>query len=343
MAKVTSSPDQRRLGRRARLCLATALCALYPLVVAGTAVADDLGAVLDGSGQGATTGQEATTNGVATQSGPINVVVSVRLNSPGNDGPISQSNVTVVNVGARNDSTTSQSGAGELGGGQQAATGQDASATGEGTQSQPTNIVVSIRINSPGNDGPVSQTNVVAVGVSAGNASLTDQAVGSAGGEQTPKTAVPLAHALRHGAVPAEAGHATTAAHNSRRSALRRSALAPRRAEGTGAKSLERPISGAAAAQTAGLPAAAARASGAKPVGSRPAQSASSLRQAATSVLRHLERVPSVSPRAGQQDGGAGLLPLTAIALLGALLVWVSSRWLGGLSRPVRAAWGRRP
>ncbi len=337
MTKATHLPDRCRLGRGARLCLTTALCVLYPLGVAGNALADDLG----GSGQSAATGQGAAANGVAMQSAPINVVVSVRIDSPGNDGPISQSNVTIVTVGAGSDSGTSQSGAGELGGGQQAATGQDATATGEGTQSQPTNIVVSIRINSPGNDGPISQTNRVAVGVSASNASLTTQTGGSAGGETTPRIAIPMAHALRHGAAPAEAADAKTVAHN-RQSAPRRSAPAPRPAGGQAEKSLGRPISGAAAAHTAGVQAAAARASSTKPVESRHAENANPLRQAAASVLRHVERVPAASARAGQQADGAGLMQLTAIALLGALLVWVSSTWLGDLGRSMRTSWGRR-
>ena len=203
-----------------RLSLVTALCALYPLAAAGAGLADDLA-----PGQAAATGQQAIANGVATQTGPTNMVVSVRINSPGANGPISQSNVTVVTVGATNGSATSQ-GASGPDGAQQAATGQNAGATGEGTQSQPSNIVISIRINSPGNDGPVSQTNVVAVGVSAGNASSTDQATGSPGGNQAPRTAVPVTHVLRHGAAPAEAADDTTAAH-SHRAAPRRSAPAP--------------------------------------------------------------------------------------------------------------------
>jgi hypothetical protein len=313
-----------------RLSLVTALCALYPLAAAGTALADDLA-----PGQAAATGQQAIANGVATQTGPTNMVVSVRINSPGANGPISQSNVTVVTVGAANGSATSQGGASGPNGAQQAATGQDAGATGEGTQSQPSNIVISIRINSPGNDGPVSQTNVVAVGVSAGNASSTDQTTGSAAGTQAPRTAVPVTHVLRHGAAPAEAADDATAAH-SPRAAPRRSAPAPSSAGNPAPKSLERPFSGAAAAHTAGVQAAAARAS------TRHSESASSLRQAAASVLRHVERrAPSTSPRAAQQ-GGAGLVTLSAIALLGGLLVWLSLTWLGGKGRPLRTAWGNR-
>jgi len=321
-----------------RLCLATALCALYPLAAAGTALADDLGA-----GQAAATGQQAVANGVAAQTAPANMVVTVRINSPGANGSISQSNVTVVTVGAANGSATSQAGASGPDGAQQAATGQDAAATGEGTQSQPSNIVISIRINSPGNDGPISQTNLVAVGVSAANASSTDQTAGSVSPEQAPRTATPVTHILRHGAVPAEAADAATAGH-SRRAAPRRSAPAPSRAGDPAPKSLERPFSGAAAAHTAGVQAAAARAlSPAKALESRSGESAGTLRQTAASVLRDVERrIPSGSPEAARA-GGVGPLALTAIALLGALLVWLSSTWLGGAGRAVRTAWGARP
>jgi hypothetical protein len=318
-----------------RLCLAIALCALYPLAAAGTALADD--------GQAAGTEQQAIANGVATQTAPTNLVVSVRINSPGANGPISQTNVAVVTVGATNDSATSQAGSSGADGAQQAATGQGAAATGEGTQSQPSNIVISIRINSPGNDGPVSQTNVVAVGVSAGNSSTTDQNAGSSAPEQAPRTASPVKHILRHGAAPAEAADETTATH-SHRAAPRRSAPAPSRAAYAAPKSPERSFSGAAAAHTAGVQAAAARASTpTRPVESLRSRSASPLRHAAASVLRHVERgIPSVSAKSAPA-GGAGALTLSAIALLGALLVWLSSTWLGGTRRGARRAWGVRP
>jgi hypothetical protein len=322
-----------------RLCLAIALCALYPLAAAGTALADDLGA-----GQAAGTGQQAIANGLATQTAPTNMVVSVRINSPGANGPISQSNVAVATVGATNDSATSQGGPSGADGAQQAATGQGAAAAGAGTQSQPSNIVISIRINSPGNDGPIAQTNVVAVGVGADNASSTDQTAGSAVPQQAPRTATPVKHILRHGAAPAEVADETTATH-SRRPAPRRSAPTPSRAANAAPKSPERSFSGAAAAHTAVVQAAAARASTptTKPNESIRSTSVSHMRHTAASVLRHVERgIPSVSAKAAPA-GGAGPLTLSAIALLGALLVWLSSTWLGGTRRGARRAWEIRP
>jgi hypothetical protein len=335
----TFSPYPCRLGWRARLCLAAGLCALYPLAVAGPAAADDLIVPIEAPAQAATTDQSAAANGVATQDSPTNLVISVRIDSPGNDGAVSQSNVAVVTVGAGNGSETSQAGAGELGGGQQASTGQDATATGEGTQSHPINIIVSVRINSPGNDGPISQTNLVGVGVGANNGSSTSQ-TGATPAGNTPRVAVPRAHALRPGAAPAEAAQGKTAANDrSRQPAPRRSAPASRPADKTAEKSLGRPVSGAAAAHTAGLPAAAARAHDTKPIGKRHSEHAGGL-QRAKSVLARVAHapLPAVSPPAGQRAAGAGLLTLTVLALLGALLLWLSSTWIG----PVRTAWGRR-
>ena len=336
----TTSPHLRRLGWRARLCLAAGICALYPLAVAGTAAADDLVTPIEIPAQTATTDQSVAANGVATQDSPTNMVISVRIDSPGNNGAISQSNVAVVSVGAGNGSDTSQAGADELGGAQQASTGQDAAATGEGTQSHPVNIVVSIRINSPGNDGPISQTNVVGVGVGANNGSSTSQ-TGAMPAGKTPRVAVPRAHALRPGAAPAEAARGKTAASDrSRQPAPRRSAPASRTAANTAEKSLGRPVSGAAAAHTAGLPAAAARAPVTKPLEKWHSEHGGGLQRAATSVLARVAHapLPAVSPPAGQRAAGAGLLTITVIELLGALLIWLSSTWIG----PVRAAWGRR-
>jgi hypothetical protein len=346
MMTVTASPAPRRLGWRVRLALTAALFALYPLVLAGTAAADDLGAaVADAIGQTASTGQEAVGNGVATQTEPTNMVISIRINSPGNNGPISQSNVTVVGVGANNGSDTSQGAAmADPGANQQASTGQEAAATGDGTQSQPKNVVISVRINSPGNDGPISQSNLVGVGVGATNAASTSQADGIAA-ESAPRTAIPVKHPLRRGAAPAEAAHGkTVAGASSHRPGPRHGAPAPKPAETSAGKSLGRPDSGAAAAQTAGLPAAVARApQHSKVVPLRPAAQASTHSAAAglapAGILRHVQHVlPAISAPAGQRAERAGLLTLTVIALLGALLVGLTSVSSG----PIRAAQGRR-
>ena len=109
-------------------------------------------------------------------------------------------------------------------------------------------------------------------------------------------------------------------------------------------KSLGRPDSGAAAAQTAGLPAAVARApQHAKVVPPRPAAQVPNPSAAAglapAGILRHVQDVlPAVSAPAGQRAERAGVLALTLIALVGALLVGLTS----ASAAPIRAAWGRR-
>src|SRR5205814_2324406 len=49
-----------------------------------------------------TTGESAGSAATATQQQPINVIVIVRVNSPGNDGPITQNNITVASSTAAN-------------------------------------------------------------------------------------------------------------------------------------------------------------------------------------------------------------------------------------------------
>src|SRR6266516_1870328 len=52
---------------------------------------------------------------------------------------------------------------------------QTAAAEASVTQQQPTNIVITIRIDSPGDDGPISQTNVAVVGANGSNSVSTGQ------------------------------------------------------------------------------------------------------------------------------------------------------------------------
>jgi hypothetical protein len=110
-----------------------------------------------------------------TQQQPTNVVVSIRIDSPGDNGPISQTNVAVGSANGANDASTSQGGA-PGGAGQDASTNQEAGANTSVTQDQAGNLVVTVRINSPGNNGPVSQTNAAAGTSNAQNTSETSQA-----------------------------------------------------------------------------------------------------------------------------------------------------------------------
>jgi hypothetical protein len=138
-------------------------------------------------GTTATTGQTAGSTVTATQQQPVNLVVIVRVNSPGNNGPITQNNVAAAPSAAANSAATTQGGGG--GGGKAASTGQQATATATATQDAAGNYVVTVRIDSPGSNGAVTQTNGV-VGASTGtNTSKTAQQVAA------PKSAVqPQAH-----------------------------------------------------------------------------------------------------------------------------------------------------
>jgi hypothetical protein len=177
----------------------------------------------------------------------------------------------------------------------------------------------------------------VVVGVNADNTSSTTQRVSS--GPAKPPTKVPVLHPLRHSTTPAQPG-ARTAAYDGQ-SATRRGApgLAPRRSAAT--KSLERPSSGAAAAHSAGLSAAAARASSAKRTRDRQAGNAGIVFRVAANLLRPLKStLPLVAPAGRSADNVPGLLPL--FALLCALLLSASWTLLGGSRRRLWAAWGRR-
>jgi hypothetical protein len=192
-----------------------ALALLYPLVATGNARADDsnpaAGSALNsalqaadaatGAGgvdipappdqpvpaatsQQASTGQTAGSTAAATQQQPGNLVISIRINSPGNDAPISQTNVAGSVAGASNDSSTGQGttpGEGQASQ-QQATTDQAATATAAATQERPQNIVIIVRINSPGDNGPIEQTNTAVAVSNAGNTSVTTQGGSGSGG-----------------------------------------------------------------------------------------------------------------------------------------------------------------
>jgi hypothetical protein len=109
-----------------------------------------------------------------TQDQPANVVVSIRIDSPGDNGPVTQTNVAVGAANGTNDASTSQGG-GSTGPGQDASTDQQAAANTTVTQDQAGNLVVTVRINSPGDNGPVSQTNAAVGASNAQNRSDTTQ------------------------------------------------------------------------------------------------------------------------------------------------------------------------
>jgi hypothetical protein len=98
----------------------------------------------------------------------VNVVI--RIDSPGNDGPVTQSNTsTAAAVGDNSNATTQDAAQNQTGGGasggqsqsadQSAPTNQSANASATSTQTAPLNANIVIRNKSPGDTGSVSQTN----------------------------------------------------------------------------------------------------------------------------------------------------------------------------------------
>jgi hypothetical protein len=169
--------------KRKLLTLAGSVLALA--VGAGTAAASSDPALVDSQaiGQAAASWQEADASADSTQIEPTNVNVPVRIFSPGDAGDVSQSNSSLAAALAANanetdqDATQSQAsdGYGTQAIGQAAESAQDADASADSTQIDPTNANVPVRIFSPGDDGDVEQSNDSTAKALAANANHTDQ------------------------------------------------------------------------------------------------------------------------------------------------------------------------
>jgi hypothetical protein len=134
--------------------------------------------------------QAATTNAAAIQRQPKNIVVYASLARPGESGPVEQKNAVVVVASGANEAETTQAASqptvsqsalprarrGSAHAREQTAGVRQAAITNAAAgQTQPMNLVISVRINSPGDTGPITQTNRVAVVGSAANESDTMQ------------------------------------------------------------------------------------------------------------------------------------------------------------------------
>jgi hypothetical protein len=168
------------------LLLVLPVFAAYALAMAGNARADGSGPSPDpsagaleaatGQAEQASTDQAANAAAEAAQEAR-NVVVSIRVDSPGDDGAVSQANTTSSQAGATNGASTAQGqGAGGDDGASslEAATQQAANAVAAAAQ-QAQNIVISIRINSPGDNGSIGQSNSSSATANAGNTAATNQ------------------------------------------------------------------------------------------------------------------------------------------------------------------------
>ena len=130
--------------------------------------------------------QDASASAQSAQLSPKNGTLSVRVLSPGNDGPVSQTNSSQALALGVNRNDTDQSATQSQGGGygsgpaiqpaaQQAENTQDADATANSTQREPKNGNLSVRVLSEGDNGPVTQQNSSWAGALAANKNDTDQ------------------------------------------------------------------------------------------------------------------------------------------------------------------------
>src|SRR6266498_4165979 len=316
--------------------------------------------------QQASTEQGAAATAAATQQRPKNVVISIRINSPGNNGAITQNNGVVAIGAGTNDASTNQgattgaAGDGQGGSAQDAATNQAANAAALAQQEQAENIVISIRINSPGDDGPIDQTNL-AVGIAAAeNVGVTNQGVPTSGGPDRDAGTAPVPDPRVSIGPPAQqTSPAPPAGDESPTAPVAASTVAPKAAL-TGGHATQRPMI-AARTSSASAPRPAPSSHAASPAqvsagsearearGSRlpvkapaspPARSEAGIQGQAVSLLgRSLASMPS--PRAGEGDKQvSSAVVLTLIAVLCAFLVYLASRYMpGGLRLAVRNRW----
>lgn len=153
-----------------------------------TSQAAPSGGGVQSSTQDASTDQAAAAASSAEQVKPSNSNVSVRILSPGNDGPVTQSNSAASSATAANTGTTTQSGT-QTGGGsgvqsstQKADTTQKALGLSAAKQIAPENSDLSVRIGSYGNGGSVSQSNDAASSATSRNVAPVTQTSSQAGG-----------------------------------------------------------------------------------------------------------------------------------------------------------------
>jgi hypothetical protein len=152
------------------------------LVAVATAAADSTPpGPIQVSGQSASTDQTAAAASSATQVNPSNTNISIRVLSPGSDGPVTQSNTAASSASADNSASTSQDANQSAGGNgiqtsqQSASTDQLAAALSAAKQVDPSNTNTSIRVLSPGSNGAVTQSNTAASSADASNSANTSQ------------------------------------------------------------------------------------------------------------------------------------------------------------------------
>jgi hypothetical protein len=124
----------------------------------------------------------ATAGAGAVQTGASNTIVVVRVGSPGNDGPITQVNTSgavaasdIEGAGGDIAAQDPASGATSPASGTTASSQPDAATAGAAvaaaSQQSASNLVVSIRVQSPGDNGSITQANIVGSAAASGTTS----------------------------------------------------------------------------------------------------------------------------------------------------------------------------
>ena len=147
-----------------RMLLLGALVATVVFLMAPAARADEASAAV----------AEATGAAIADQAQPANVNVSVRVDSPGENGPVAQVN---------------SAGASAAGG---------VSASAGSAQAGPANVNVSVRVDSPGDDGAVTQTNTSGAAAAGGGQAAAAGTAASSEGEASAPAATASRRPPRH-------------------------------------------------------------------------------------------------------------------------------------------------
>jgi hypothetical protein len=137
--------------------------------------------------QSAPVNQNADARASSSQISPTNVNVVVRIDSPGNDGPVTQTNSSAANAAAGNTNAVAQDAgqsqaapAGSTGGQAQSAVQsapvtQDSQAGAASTQVAPLNANIVVRNKSPGDSAGVTQTNSSQATAQAANQNAVNQ------------------------------------------------------------------------------------------------------------------------------------------------------------------------
>jgi S-DNA-T family DNA segregation ATPase FtsK/SpoIIIE len=120
----------------------------------------------------------AAADAAAAQLGAANLDVSVRIDSPGDNGAVTQT------IAAQSDAAQTAT--------QTADTAQATSAQADTTQVAPTNVAVSVRIASPGTDGPVTQTSTAGAAAQTAAPDIAPPAGGTAAAPSAASAEAPV-------------------------------------------------------------------------------------------------------------------------------------------------------